>query len=195
MIMKNHQDAFALFLPLLFGMMFLLTCEQTVDGASFDKDTLEKSLSQIDPWPNWSTNYAQTNWVKLVKLAKSLQQMNPEIVEAALSNYQGRRGNLLDEDAIRDDGKVYLLMRIVFDLPESTPMGKGTRYFAGWVSQRTEVNADGTVSLAWPIAWNRGHPMLISGCIGLQGINARYRAAAEYDYFYHKYKMRDLSAW
>ena len=193
--MKNHYTSFRSLLTLLVGMIFLLSYTRTLHGAPLNKYALEKALAEIDPWPNWSTNYSRTNWIRLVAMAKVLQQSSPEMVEAALSNYQSQRSNLMDESVIRDDGKLYLLMRVLFDLPESAPMGNGARYFAGWISQRTEVNSDGTVNLAWPITWNRGHPELISGCIGLQGINARYQAAAEYDYFYHKYKMRDLSTW
>ena len=102
------------------------------------------------------------------------------------------------KQADEDDLKLLLLLRIVFEIPEKVTKkendvsGWNTR-FAGYVTMGKEQNFDGTYNFAWPIKWNEGRPFVVSGIVGKQGVNARYQAAAECEYFLKKYPYRNLA--
>jgi ATP/maltotriose-dependent transcriptional regulator MalT len=103
----------------------------------------------------------------------------------------------LDEIQLENDTKLYLLMRLVFDLPEAVPASTNQivvfGYWSGrWLKENGEINSDGTFNRAWPIRWNHGHPNLLAGWVGLEGVNTRYDAAAEFSYCLTNYPMRDL---
>ena len=157
---------------------------------SLDAKKLAEMLSNIDPWPERSTNYSEASWKQLISVARIIQKSDQTSVEDVLRSYQAIQPNSID--GIRNDSKIYLLLRIIFELPESAPLSKDRLFFAGWVTMKTEFNKDGTVNLAWPLFWNQGHPRLVSGFIGLQGLDARYKAAEEYHYFKDRYPMRHL---
>lgn len=96
-------------------------------------------------------------------------------------------------DETRNDSKLYLLIRVVFYLPEHAPKEEKWSYFGHWLRFQTEYNSDGTINQAWPIMWNKGNPCLISGCLGIQGFG-RYSAADEFLYLRNKCLFRDLSS-
>ena len=155
-----------------------------------DTKSLAAKMSMIDCWPDISTNYPTANWAKLVILAKLIQKSDSESVCSTLREYQlGQAPDSLQE--IRNDSKLYLLMRIVFDLPEHAPNNSNWSHFGSWLTVRTEYNADGTINRAWPLIWNRGNPYLVSGCRGIQGFT-RYDAADEFLYFRRKCSFRKL---
>jgi hypothetical protein len=163
---------------------------------------LEALMRPIEPWPGWGTNYSRSNWVLLVAAAKVIQGSSAATVGKALERYQ--MGNSTNRDLqplskeLDNDTKLYLLMRVVFDLPEALQLPKKRLPFAFgcwaglFLKQDGETNTDGTFNLAWPIRWNRGHPALLAGWIGYEG--PRYHAAGEYHYFRQKYRFRDLSS-
>ena len=141
-------------------------------------------LLNVDPWPDTSTNYSETNWEHLVVIAKIIQKSDSESVCKTLQRYQQNHVN---------DSKLYLLMRMVFDLPEHASNDTNWSYFGCWLTARTEYNANGTINRAWPIMWKSGDPCLISGFLGIQGFE-NYNAAKEFLYFRGKCSFRDLSS-
>jgi hypothetical protein len=145
-------------------------------------------LEAIEAWPASSTNYSRAAWQRLAEAAKEFQSDDPRSVEKALAKFQrtgfaGQREN---------PGKLLLLMRIVFDVPDSSPINQ-IHMFAGWVTHGTEFKSDRSANLAWPLKWNNGDPYLVCGFLGIQGIDAQYNAAEEFNYFLGKYPLRDLS--
>ena len=150
-------------------------------------------LDQIDPVEGNVTLY--TKWPELVKAAKIVQAWPSNTVVRAVTEVQERTTEYRLFDQYKEDQKLLLLMRMMFDLPEHYRVGEGgwQRRFAGYVTYGKEINDDGTINLAWPVAWNSGQPNLVSGIGGLQGVNARYKAAAEFKYFSGKYPRRNLS--
>lgn len=144
-------------------------------------------INSIEPWPAQTRVYPHKGWESLMSAAKTIQKWSPSSLEKALKvNQSSYTGDPQAE--IENDGKLYLLMRAVFDLPENAPPQDTMLW--GWVTYRTQYNSDGTVNAAWPIRWNRGEPELVSGYRGRQGINGRYKADEEYRYFLHKYHFR-----
>jgi len=157
-----------------------------------DEKTLATMLSTIAPWTDTSTNYSETNWEHLVMIAKLIQKSDSENICKTLEKYQQEQvANSMNET--RNDSKLYLLMRVVFDLPEHAPNDTNWSYFGCWLTARTEYNSDGTINRAWPITWKKGDPCLISGCLGIQGFE-RYNAAKEFLYFHSKCSLRVLSS-
>jgi hypothetical protein len=157
-----------------------------------DGKSLAEALLKVDPWPDHSTNYSEANWKQLISVTGRIQRSDYRTVSEALRTYQSEQvSNSVQE--IHDDSKLYLLMRVVFELPERAPNDAAWSSFGHWLTMKTEYNNDGTINRAWPIAWNHGNPCLVSGCLGIQGFG-RYDAAKEFLYFRSKCAFRDLSS-
>jgi len=186
---------------------------------------LNKLLAEIAPWPDGSTSYSNASWKHLISAAKYVQECDPASIEKTLFDYQNasvfdrgviRLDKTNDDDQvltalrlkfagsekkIEDDGKLLLLMRTVFDLPERAPVGQKVNFF-GWTIPAKNVsngkviysdeNRDGTINIAWPIVWNGGKPKLLSGETSLQGVVDVYNVLGEYKYFRARYTMRNL---
>src|SRR4030095_6367121 len=88
-----------------------------------------------------------------------------------------------------EQGKVFLLLRVIFDLPEHAEAGRKFS-FADWTRARTDENSDGTVNLAWPISFASGTPRLVAGREGNAG---SYSPRNEYTFLRYQFPMRDLS--
>jgi hypothetical protein len=156
-------------------------------------------LPRIAPWPDGSDpfpSYGRENWTNLIALANILQTNAPKSVEEALYSYQvkGCRSTDFSDmtyDALLIDGKLFLLMKLVFNLPEAQ---KGQYvFFGGWVRPEYAWSLNGVHNWSWPVQWNNGKPKLFSGYEGFEGIDARYNAAEEYKYCLKRFPMRDLS--
>lgn len=156
---------------------------------------LEEALLKVDPWSS-STNYSGANWKQLCFIAGVIQKSSPRTVSNALGEYQGRlvyQGTVRPStvETLDDDSKLFLLMRIVFDLPEED--SSGDNWMVGfWRGERSEINANRTINRAWPIVWNNGSPRLISGLMAASGLG--YSAADEFLFFKDKFRFRDLSS-
>jgi len=169
----------------------------TVDGKK-----LSELMAPIEEWHSVRDRPAKglsyTNWDRLISVARWIQQVDPRSVERALFDYQ-MEGSESGEfqratsNEFMNDRKLVLLMRVIFEVPESLPDDGWRVEFGGWVTMGTDRNTNGTVNRAWPIRWNDGTPRLVSGFRGIQGINSRYDAAGEFNYLRTHYKMRDLS--
>jgi hypothetical protein len=161
----------------------------------------EKKLQTLaDSIVGWSqvgsSNISSTQWSNLVAVAKVIQTSDPKSVERALHLYQlGGEAETNFDDSLRlaDDSKLFLLMRVVFVLPESVPE-HDFHFFGGWIGSSGLYNSDGSMNQSWPIKWDNAHPKLMAVYGGIQGINARYDASAEYAFFRKKYFIRDLSS-
>jgi hypothetical protein len=182
----------------------LVACHHTQNARTSSPDEMDATrlnilLANVQEWPddNGTTNYPKYNWIELGLVAKIIQNCPPRQVEKALHQYQlmgSQDGDFqsLNENQLRNDKKLYLLMRMVFWLPEAE---SGVQVFCGgWVRPPGSYDLSAVHNVAWPVQWNNGHPALVSGYGGLQGINARYNAAEEYHYFLSKYRMRDISS-
>jgi len=160
--------------------------------------TVKKLKTLTDSIVSWSevepSSMSSTDWSNLVVVAKAIQASEPKSVEKALHLYQlgGEDESNFYASSRSDDSKLFLLVRVVFILPESVSE-RDFHFFAGWVGGFGLYNADGSMNQSWPVKWNNGRPKLIAPYGGIQGINARYDASAEYSFFREKYQMRDLS--
>jgi len=167
-------------------LLFLGPCTVRHLRPAFAKYQLKRAINKIEPWTA-STNYGPAGWKQLVAAAKKYQTSAPELANVTV-------GELLEKNAGQPglavlQAKVFLLQRMVFELPENSPGQPmiSANYFRG----RTDINPDGTFNLAWPISLGAGPPRLVSGCDGLAGEN--YSPQKEFNYLRFHFKYRDLA--
>jgi hypothetical protein len=159
-------------------------------GQKLTPDQIERALIGVDPWPSFYSGvpWSSASWDNLLRAAKMIQTCDRQSVMEALTDFQRQQ-----HGANMVDGKLFVLMRILFQLPEHAPLDKRFA-FGGWITHRdpavSDLHGDGTVNLAWPIMWTNGRPRLVSGFQGLQG--QPYDAAREFRYLIDQYPMRAL---
>jgi len=153
----------------------------------YSRHQLESRMAQIEPWGS-STAYSEAGWKHLIQTARACQEASSALTAAALEEHLQSFSAKPDDLPIAQ-GKVFLLLRVMFDLPDSTPAGPGVS-LAGWNRGGTDVNPDGTFDQAWPLLWNQGRPRLVSGRNGAAG--AEYSAAKEYAMLRYRFKYREL---
>jgi hypothetical protein len=144
-------------------------------------------LGSIDPWPESSPEADdRVAWEKVIRAAATLQRTDPPAVAATLRKYQQ------EHTRNKEDGKLLILLRVAFAVPESLPRSErgDDEWFGGWMTFGADLNKDGTYNLAWPLEWNTGMPKLAGPLPGIQG--RRYDAAGEYTYFLSRFKFRKL---
>jgi hypothetical protein len=140
-------------------------------------------LHDVQPWGD-TTEYPKASWDSLLTAAKLIQESDPKQIEESLRKYQLSCSH-------DDNGKLFILLRVVFALPEDRPLGDVERNgwvlaFGGWMHTDDTYRS----SAAWPISWNDGSPKLIASYAGLQG--PAYDAVAEFRYLWKKYPLRSL---
>lgn len=149
---------------------------------------LKRLFRNVEPWPA-STNYTAEGWARLVKAARALQAADPKLagdaMAAVLRDAAGDPAQLPQAQ-----GKLLLLLRVAFDLPESVT-GEQRLAFTAWTRSPLVTNLDGSVNLAWPLTWNQGNPRLVAGCPGPAG--GDYPVADEYAFMRYHFRTRDLS--
>jgi len=143
----------------------------------------------LDSLRTWSQvgSFTRDDWENYMKVAKIAQETDPQIVEPALDRFVRQA---IDEPftGYESQSKPFLLMRVVFDLPENAPQASRLP-FKGWTNW-PQADAQGNVSLAWPISWRSGRPELVASYEGSEG--KPYAAAAEYRYLRNHFPYRRL---
>jgi hypothetical protein len=147
---------------------------------------LEKHFESLRAWSQ-RDSFGADDWKNYMTVAKTVQETDPSIVESALNQFV--------EAAMHEpfagytsESKPFLLMRVVFDLPEVAP--QQSRFsFKGWTNW-PQADAQGNVSLAWPISFRDGKPELVAPYEGSEG--KPYEAAAEYRYLRDHFPYRRL---
>jgi hypothetical protein len=152
--------------------------------------TARELKTMCDSLRVWSRSFDFTDadWQNYIRIAQIVQQTDPQIVETAL--------DLFVKAAVREsfrgytsESKPFLLMRVIFDLPEAAPAEERWLY-KGWTNW-PQPDAQGKVNLAWPISWRSGWPKLLACYEGSEG--HPYAAVAEYRHLRAAYPFRALS--
>lgn len=125
---------------------------------------------------------------RVVRGRRLVQKLPSDDVVAALREYSKRilakKGEFSDED----ESRVFLLMRVLFDLPQSAPAAS-RRIHKGWTNWPAP-DKDDQVTMAWPISWHLRKPELVAPRAGSRGMP--YDAENEYRSFLKQYLFRDL---
>jgi hypothetical protein len=147
-------------------------------------DELKAMLDSLRPWTRRS-DFTEADWQDYIRVGRAVQQADPQVVEEALVLTRTDQETSLDYTT---QSRPFLLMRVVFDLPESAPPEERAIY-KGWTNW-PKPDAQGKVSLSWPISWRSGKPELLASYEGSEG--KPYGAVPEYRHLRSKYSLRDL---
>jgi hypothetical protein len=194
-------------------VFFTPACWGNPKLSPLDDKKLSDLLATIDPWPSGNLKYSKVSWEHMFSAAKYIRGCDPESVFKTLHTYENKypyRRAQFDLDSlpghklpsnsseelgkldktIEEDTKIFLLMRVLFNLPEHAT---SRPRFYPWHENHTDLDSNGTVNVAWPITWKSGNPQLVTGETGIQGVVDLYLPAEEYDYFLRHYPMRELT--
>ncbi len=186
-------------IPVAVACAILVACHEVKHGNSFVRHRpgssleisrtateLARLITALPPWTN-PQNYKKKDWDKMLEVAAVVQSADSNLIVQTFDQFSAQNTNNFHDDYL-EDSKVYLLLLVMFDLPEHAK-GYPSRG-AGWLSARRDVNSDGTVNLDWPIKWNEGKPSLTSGYIGYEGFG--YNPSKDYCFLAGQFKMRKL---
>ncbi|HEX8652914.1 MAG TPA: hypothetical protein VF708_19015 [Pyrinomonadaceae bacterium] len=151
--------------------------------------TENQLIEDIEALPPWRTqgDLSDSEGERYREVARIVQQADPSLVASALDQFIARATNEHHDD-YEGESKPFLLMRVVFDLPEQAPVEQ-RRSFKGWTNW-PKPDASGQVSLAWPIAWRNGKPTLVDFYRGSMGLP--YAASQEYRHMLDHFPFRAL---
>ncbi|MEM1255781.1 MAG: hypothetical protein AAGI69_25360 [Cyanobacteria bacterium P01_H01_bin.21] len=147
---------------------------------------LVNQFKSLKPWTA-QNDFSDNDWARMIAVARVVQTVDPPMVEAACDIFVQQA---LQETFVgyESESKLFILMRVVFDLPEHVSADERAS-FKGWVNwPRPDIN--GQVNLAWPVSWASGYPQLEDSYVGSMG--PPYAAAKEYLYMRQRFPYRQL---
>lgn len=171
---------------LLVVFSFLYGCSAETNSAAWSvqaqtKTNLLRLFRSLKPWSS-SGEYSTADWSKAIAIAQIVQRTEPRLIKEALETF-GKRTTLPPFSGdYEEESKVFLLMRVVFDLPQTNVPSA----FSRWLSKKGNFDDR---SVSWPVAWSNNQPHLIAGYRGSEG---PYLPSAEFDYFLQHFPMRKL---
>lgn len=148
--------------------------------------TLLASLRSLAPWGT-DPDFVAEDWRNYIKAARLVQNSEPADVKRGLAVFLDEPDDLT---GVENETRLFLLMRVVFDLPDCSPVDQ-RRVFKGWVNW-PPPDAEGNVSLSWPVDWQNGRPALLAPFAGADG--PRYGAIDEYCFLHAHRPFRNLDA-
>lgn len=175
---------------LIAAMSYLfITCawlERATAQDSHSSAALARLLKQLHALPDWTTipNYPERGWKQMIEVAKIWQNSNSnEVIRALDALYLGEE----------DHAKAFLLLRVLFNLPESAATEKyhSFQQYAMWYSMYLNEHPEASANLAWPMSWRLGRPSLVEGKPGVVMGNSP-PLSSEYSYMLANYPYRDL---
>lgn len=146
--------------------------------------TLLASLRSLAPWGT-DPDFVAGDWRNYIEAARLVQKSELADVKRGLAAFLDEADGLT---GVRNETRVFLLMRVVFDLPDCSPLDQ-RRIFKGWVNW-PEPDDEDSVDLSWPVGWRNGHPFLLAHYEGADG--PRYGAIEEYRDLISRFPFRDL---
>jgi len=172
------------------GQSYRAVCSTSTSTDS-QSDSLRELLLSM---PNWDHELSKVEWDKVVYGAKVVQSTEDAVVKQVLSQIWFDALEK-EKDAVKATMlslKPFLILRVVFDLPESAPKGawKNFTTYQGWDKHPIIPGAE-KVNLAWPLLWHDGRPVLVTLLPSANG-GRGYQGHFEFQYFKDHFKMRDL---
>lgn len=146
-------------------------------------EELVTMFNSLRPWSR-NSGFTDRDWDNYELVARIVQQTDPQVVEESLKSFESEKAFPVTD--YTDESKLFLLMRVMFDLPEAAPVEE-RRQRKGWTNW-PPPDGHGKVSLAWPISWAHGKPELVASYEGSEG--PPYPAVADYRYLLANYPFR-----
>ena len=179
------------------------TAQALSSSSTNTQEQLVRYIRSSEPWTCYDP--LPSDWMRTISAAKEFQRQNDRTVEAAFHTYFLQCGN-----SVEDISKSFILLRVIFELPESTNSGyalsqgwlglpynltttathpKG--YYSIDVDRIPCANLDGTFNLSWPLTWTNGNPKMLARYYYYEG--SIYDPEAEYKLFVSNFPKRNLS--
>lgn len=156
---------------------------------TINSKTLVDYFHSLKPWKS-KYDFTKKDWKLFIAVAKLIQSVDSATLEEALQSFMKQAINL-DENyqGYENESKLFLLLRIVFDIPETSTSTEKFSY-KGWTNWPLPTDRTNT-NPAWPISWKNGKPKLLDSYEGSMG--QPYAAIFEYRFFKEHYKFRKLT--
>jgi hypothetical protein len=159
--------------------MAMACCVLMAPAAGVDVDTTVKDL--LEAMPSWSDPAADR--MAMVTMAMRISQHATADIRAAIDAHIARKRLTRAYDTA-EMAKLFVLMRIIYDLPPDLPKAEN-RFFAGFTGVPiTET----TVDVAWPVGWRKGRIVVAGDFQDYTGED--YQALREFDWFRVRYARR-----
>lgn len=155
----------------------------TISAAS-----LVDQFKQITPWRH-SQDYSRSEWSKIIDVALTVQNAPPPTMAMALDEFMKWASNQPVHGDFEPESQVYILMRVVFQLPEDSER-RNAFSFKGWTNS-VDMFRHNRANLSWPVSWTGNTtPKLLARYEGSEGMP--YQARREFDYMRKHFKFRKL---
>lgn len=194
-----------------FGCASLRHESHSCTTQSFSSAHITEMIEACDAWPsttqdNWAkpfVEYSDAAWCKLVRTAVVLQKTPCVVVEQALQEYMTKHGVSSGMGCITEWTKPLLLLRVMFQLPESEveeeaieKYGMGAMGFGGFGPAPPLLNPtdpesgerEVPVTFASPLSWTPRGPKLVARLGNYNG--SPYAASEEYQFFLKHFPFR-----
>ena len=142
-------------------------------------------FEKLDPWQAKPT-YSAEAWEATFRTCDAMSHLTPPVIEEEIRSFLGRSSL---SEKFYNQTKIFILLRVYFDLPEHAPLSERVASLS-WRGSWDATNSDGTISLAWPVAWKSKQPYLSQGFEGYEGRD--YDPVAEFRYLNARFKRRSL---
>jgi hypothetical protein len=143
------------------------------------------NIDKLRPWKQ--DQFADSDWALYFQTAKLIQECDERERVQLFEKIRERYTKRDDNDELQS--KLFILIRIVFDLPVKIDSSM-FRSFKGW-DNWPKPDDSGKVSVSWPIGWEKGKPFLADFYKGSSG--KPYALKEEYEYFKKAYAYRKIS--
>ena len=164
---------------------------QHLQGTNLTVEQLRTLIHFVKPWTTSGSEtgcYTRSDWDRITNIAKQFQIAGDQRAAEAFGKFESQITNNFQIDYF-EDSKAFLLIRVIFDLPEHADQKE--RMGSGWLTLSLDLNSDGSVNLSWPIQWNGGNPSLFSK-LPILYRGSSYDPKSEYLYCSTHFKKRDL---
>jgi hypothetical protein len=128
---------------------------------------------------------------RIAIVAARLQKMTDDQVAEILEIASDLRRMEKHENEIDVGARTYVLLRYIFDLPESSTTEEPTNFFG--IDSMSLRKATQSHNWAWPLSWKTGSPRIVVTPEPLE-CRGRHRAAAEFRHLRARFPFRDLSS-
>lgn len=163
-----------------------LSSDVDLSKGNWSVDEIVQIVDSVRPWSSEAT-YGPADWDRIIKIARIFQNLHEETITNALDRFSFQIKKNFQGDYL-EDSKPFLLLRVMFELPENAPRSERTG--GGWVTFNSDINSDGSVNQNWPISWKNGKPSMVSRYLGYQGIP--YNPKLDYLKLNGRFKKRML---
>ena len=148
-------------------------------------------LNKLPEWSKTIDSRHQADWSGLKPAALAFLKMSPEERKSAVAEY-GKLYCFPKLDLPKASG-LYLLFRVVFDLPLVGMDRSKASAFGGWL--HPSIGEPGLYLISWPVEVTHEHGRMSVKIDRYTGYSGKgYDAAGEFDFLRENFKLRDEAA-